>query len=101
MGGFNLPPGVTVSMLPGNEPVGPCLICGGDPERGSGEKYACVCPECPECGAFGDPACYPGHGLIMNILQILGAVHIWKVDQQEIAAENAFYAQMESEPEWI
>ena len=100
MGGFNLPPGVTVSMLPGNEPCGPCEVCGGDPESVTG-RFACICPECPECGAFGDPACYPAHGLIMSILQIFGAVHVWKVTQQEIAAEQEYFAHMESEPEWI
>jgi hypothetical protein len=34
----------------------PCAICGKDP-------YECECPECPVCGAAGDPKCYKEHDL--------------------------------------
>ena len=34
----------------------PCVICGNDP-------FYCTCPECPVCGAHGDPNCYENHGL--------------------------------------
>lgn len=33
-----------------------CEMCGCSPSD-------CVCPECPECGLVGDPACYEDHGL--------------------------------------
>jgi hypothetical protein len=55
MTGFNLPPGCTSRMI--DEALGldtPCEVCGGLPE------VDCICPECPECGAWGDPACYGG-----------------------------------------
>jgi hypothetical protein len=37
----------------------PCRVCGLDPAG------SCICPECPVCGAQGDPKCYgfDGHGL--------------------------------------
>ena len=38
----------------------PCEVCGGDPAGGPG---GCDCPECPVCGASGDPKCYKEHGL--------------------------------------
>lgn len=53
--GWSLPPGC--GRLPGEEPVGPCSVCGGDPESDT-DKGGCICPECPECGSFGDPTCY-------------------------------------------
>lgn len=55
MSGFNLPPGCSVSDLPGNGPDQPCEVCGGWPEGG---EPACICPECPYCGDYGNPACY-------------------------------------------
>ena len=44
--GWSLPPGV--STLPGEEPAGPCLICGGNVDADE-----CTCEECPQCGACG------------------------------------------------
>ena len=51
--GWSLPPGC--NSVPGDEEY-PCAICGEFPEK-------CICPECPECGATGDPVCYTHHGL--------------------------------------
>jgi len=54
MFGWSLPPGVTSRMI--DEAYGreePCQICGLWPDD-------CICPECPVCGSFGDPACYDG-----------------------------------------
>ena len=47
----------------------PCTVCGAAPED-------CVCPECPKCGAAGDPACYAagGHGLERTEEQIASAI---------------------------
>lgn len=55
MTGLNLPPGCSVRDIDhayGQET--PCNVCGGWPE------VDCICPECPVCQAFGDPACYDG-----------------------------------------
>jgi hypothetical protein len=42
---------------PSDEEVG-CGCCGV-------ELTSCLCPECPTCGATGDPRCYWEHGLVM------------------------------------
>jgi hypothetical protein len=48
---------------PGESPDAPCEVCG---------QPDCDCPECPECGVAGDPACYlPGsHGLVRTQAQV-------------------------------
>jgi len=43
----------------------PCEMCGNHPDN-------CICPECPVCQAYGDPACYKNHGLICTSAQISG-----------------------------
>lgn len=35
---------------------GACEVCGHD-------VAGCICPECPVCGAQGDPKCHAEHGL--------------------------------------
>lgn len=57
MAGFNLPPGVTPGMIPGEQPS-ICDVCLGDVDAGE-----CVCPECPTCTSQGDSECYRNHGL--------------------------------------
>lgn len=52
--GWSLPPGC--HTLPGEEPEGPCDVCGQDVDY-------CICPECSECGSVGDITCYIDHGL--------------------------------------
>jgi len=61
--GWSLPPGCTARMI--DEAAGvdqPCAVCCRPVDD-------CVCPECPVCGAQGDPACYAdpprveGHGM--------------------------------------
>lgn len=51
----------------GDPPEAACEVCG---------EYAhnCICPECPACGAAGDPACYPAHGLERTEEQIQSAI---------------------------
>jgi hypothetical protein len=77
-------------MLPGNEPTGPCEVCGGDPEALIDAPNGCMCPECTECGAYGDPECYEKHGLERTAGQIANRA---EVDRQ-IAAEQE--AELES-----
>jgi hypothetical protein len=56
--GWDLPPGVTQRMI--DEAMGsgdaPCECCGLMVD-------GCICPECPQCSAAGDPRCYRQHGL--------------------------------------
>lgn len=40
----------------GDPPDTYCEMCGC-------ESGSCICPECPVCGAAGDPACYHEHGM--------------------------------------
>lgn len=63
MAGFNLPPGVSPGMIPG-EGDSVCDICGQ-------EAGACVCPDCPKCNAQGDPNCYAVHGMTLNKAQLV------------------------------
>ena len=77
--GWDYPPGC--HSVPGDEPDPPCDICGGDPDGD------CICPECPECGANGDPICYDQHGLVRSQAQIDGLAEL-KVEQ---LAEDAMY----------
>lgn len=60
--GWSLPPGVTQSMIDGGI-EGPCQICGLNIDD-------CICPECPQCSAQGDPFCYESHGLKRSSEQI-------------------------------
>ena len=65
MTGFNMPPGCNVSNIPGCGDEGPCAVC-------CQAVIACVCKECPECGAQGDPNCYRKHGMKLDKLQMIG-----------------------------
>jgi hypothetical protein len=50
--GWSYPPGAANDPnAPWNQGDGPCDVCGEPVD-------ACICPECPVCGAQGDPACY-------------------------------------------
>lgn len=94
--GWDLPPGVTSSMLPGNEPVGPCDVCGFDPE-GWGEPSGCICPECPECGDVGSLECYEKHGLERNAAQIENRTRVDEEIKAAVEAENAYWEQYKDE----
>jgi len=67
--GWSLPPGCRT--LPGEEPVGPCETCGGDPEGDS-----CVCPECHVCHLVGNTVCYDDHGLVYSAEQLAGQARL-------------------------
>lgn len=98
MGGFNLPPGCSVSDLPGNQPVGPCMCCGLDPESAD-PIFGCICPECDECGSVGDPACYPAHGLKYSVRQVVGRDNMMELTRLEVIAEQKFWDQYKEEIE--
>jgi hypothetical protein len=57
--GWDLPPGCTQKQIDDLFAEGPCDICGKDVDH-------CICPECPVCGAIGDPVCYDLHGLVQT-----------------------------------
>jgi len=59
--GWSYPPGC--SGPPDNEE--PCEVCGREVDN-------CICPECPVCGAYGDPGCYLDHGLELTAEQVKG-----------------------------
>jgi hypothetical protein len=78
-------------MLPGNEPVGPCDVCGGDPEALVDAPNGCICPECTECGAFGDPQCYEKHGLVRTAGQVANREQLDAELEAEARRETAYY----------
>lgn len=63
MTGWNMPPGVNVSDIPGCGPDQPCEICGGYPDS---VKDPCICPECEVCLSIGDHKCYEKHNLLLT-----------------------------------
>lgn len=70
--GWDLPPGCSqadVDAAMGVDYEGTCKVCAGlidFPE----ERDGCICPECEECGEWGDPICYEEHGLVKSEEQI-------------------------------
>lgn len=95
--GWDLPPGCTASMLPGNQPVGPCEVCGLDPE--SVGDVGCICPECLVCGGVGSPECYENHGLTRSPEQIENRARVDAEVKAEVEAENAYWAQYKENEE--
>jgi hypothetical protein len=81
----------------------PCPSCGMDPAD-------CICPECPVCGAQGDPVCYNqdvnnnrNHSinyLFYNKAQRMGQSRL-KIAQlkEQIADEEQYMAWLEDQPE--
>lgn len=69
MFGWSYPPGAANDPnAPYNQGDEPCEVCGNFPDD-------CICPECPECGDYGNPACYDTtsshyHGLTRTQEQI-------------------------------
>jgi hypothetical protein len=55
--GWSYPPGCSG---PPDQDEAPCDVCGQSIEN-------CACPECPKCGAVGDPNCYDKHGLELTV----------------------------------
>lgn len=87
--GWSYPPGCS-----GPPDEGPliCDVCGGDVDRDE-----CICPECPFCGACGDPGCYvgkdAGHWLVESpeqVAQMARKMREWETyarQEAEILAE--------------
>lgn len=77
---------------PYNQEDSPCEVCGLFPD-------SCICPECPVCGSYGDPACYdgiiPNHGLIRSEEQE-ASFDKYKASQENIAEEWDRYAAEEA-----
>ena len=82
MTGWNLPPGCSVSDLPGYEEH-PCGVCGQWVDD-------CICPECPTCHSQGDPACYTKHGMVRNMDQQVSLATKEKEWQKQAEAEAAY-----------
>lgn len=95
MFGWSYPPGC--SAVPGDEPEGPCLVCGGDvnctPKEGAKQGIrACICPACPVCGEIGNPDCYKstlegGHGIAQTQEQLQGWIETEKLLAEKDAAD--------------
>lgn len=87
--------GRTPSFDPGDPPdPGPlyCQICGGDADNPGEPDWGCCCPECPTCGATGDPACYEydqGHGLKQSAQQVAGLQRLRDMEAKERAQDEA------------
>ena len=78
------------SDLPGYDEIFPCEVCGKMVDD-------CICPECPTCGAQGDPKCYDltrdGHGLVRTGEQLVSServdsflAEVLKQDRESTAA---------------
>jgi hypothetical protein len=60
----------------------------------------CICPECPSCGAHGDPDCYvdskttkdAGHWLTRSPEQIAQHLRLWEEWKKRNEADEARYA---------
>ena len=83
--GWSLPPGVSHRMI--DEAMGfdePCEMCGYDVDH-------CVCPECPVCDTYGDPACYSKHGLIVSKEQIDGLKAMHEAIEHDRLVDDELY----------
>jgi len=91
--GWSYPPGC--SGLPWDE-EGPCEVCGNVVDN-------CICPECPECGSYGDPNCYPSHGLHRSFEQKWNWACVnqqWEIEAfAEREGERAMYEEWRKETE--
>lgn len=76
--GWDLPPGCSTHDLPGYKEE-PCDVCGLPVDN-------CICPECSECGAVGDPSCYVLHGLIVSDAQLHSKAKYDEYCQKELEA---------------
>lgn len=65
--GWSYPPGCSG---PPEDDHSDCLVCGGNVYEEDPELGGCICEECPQCGAYGDPNCYDNHGMFLSIDQV-------------------------------
>lgn len=85
---------------PYNQQEGPCGVCGQD-------IYGdCICPECPVCGATGDPLCYdgielsllsgePSHGLVRSFAQVALRAHLDQFIEEDAKRDTQLYEELE------
>jgi hypothetical protein len=78
------PPGC--SSVPGDDDDGICYVCATVVDD-------CICPECPTCGAVGDPKCYDAHGLTRSPEQIRRFTALEEAAAQRNRDEAEFWAQ--------
>jgi hypothetical protein len=75
--------GLDAWLTPPPDEEGPCAVCG------NGVDY-CICPECDECGCYGDPHCYDHHGLVRSAEQVASLAAAEARWQAEAEREAAF-----------
>lgn len=77
----------------------PCRICYGDVDDPN-EWFGCRCPECPVCGAIGDPDCYSDTGHMLPSVKVkpygktfyeamMGEVNVEAMAQNETDTDSA------------
>ena len=84
--GWDYPPGC--NSVPGDEPEEPCEVCGGFVDAST---FECICPECPECGDYGNPDCYVYHSLRRTEEQKFQKEIMDREIEAEIEAGNAYW----------
>jgi len=89
--GSNYPPGCSG---PPDYQDYPCDVCGGIPDGDPESHYTCICPECPVCGATGDPDCYAWHGLRRSEEQKFGRECTKRLLENERFKEAQFLKQL-------
>jgi len=79
----NYPPGFN-GHFPWDDPYF-CEVCGNDADND------CICPECPECGDYGNPECYQKHGLVLNKYQRITLEYREYLDILQGKEDDMFY----------
>jgi hypothetical protein len=67
----------------------PCIVCGQLLDD-------CICPECPVCGTPGDPGCYPAHGLVRSLAQVVLRAEMDRQIEEEARREALYYEELYS-----
>lgn len=81
--GWSYPPGC--SSAPYDEDY-PCELCGLF-------ENDCICPECPECKAVGDPDCYKEHSMTIQQSQKNSLTKQEELWSEQSKIENEAYNQ--------
>jgi hypothetical protein len=91
--GWSYPPGAANDPnAPYNQTDQPCEVCGKFPDN-------CICPECPNCGAYGDPHCYDNHGLVRTEAQTCSYAEYEEQQRQEQEYYDRYVEELEEEEE--
>lgn len=82
---FNLPPGCSVSDIPGNRPEDDfCPVCFQNVDM-------CMCHKCPACGEVGRPECYKERGLQLTKQQAIARAKQKIEDLEDDIADGQRY----------